>query len=116
MVQRRTCFIVVLFSLFSAGVNGQQGCYIFNKINLLKPITCNYNLPSLPKRPNENITRANGCTAVRQIISINPVPASYSSSCLGFFCQKEWQLEKVIHVPVRLRLGSLEYVDKLEGK
>jgi hypothetical protein len=34
----------------------------------------------------------------------------------GIICQKEWQLEKTTGVPFRFRLGSLEYVDRLEAK
>lgn len=34
----------------------------------------------------------------------------------GFFCRQEWVMEKKIKVPVRFRLGTVSYVDYLEGK
>lgn len=44
-----------------------------------------------------------------------PTGENYFNS-LGFFCKKEVQLEKLIAVPIRFRLGSIDYVDRLEGK
>ncbi len=50
------------------------------------------------------------------ILNISVIPANHYNTTLGFFCKKELQLEKAIKIPLRLRLGNLEYTDKMEGK
>jgi hypothetical protein len=35
---------------------------------------------------------------------------------LAYFCKKEIKFEKVTKIPFRFRLGSVQYVDYLEGK
>jgi hypothetical protein len=42
--------------------------------------------------------------------------ADYYEKNIGVICKMEWSFEKYTHVPLRFRLGSLEYVNHLEGK
>jgi hypothetical protein len=48
--------------------------------------------------------------------AFTPVAKDYYSKHLGFFCRKEVWLEKSISLPLRFRLGSVEYTDYMEGK
>jgi hypothetical protein len=47
---------------------------------------------------------------------ISIIPANYYTKLFGIICKKELQLQKSIAVPIFFRLGSLEYVNRLEGK
>ncbi|MDO6433430.1 hypothetical protein Q4E93_22650 [Flavitalea sp. BT771] len=44
------------------------------------------------------------------------IPADRVVTHFGFFCKRELELEKTIRLPLRFRLGSLEYCNRLEGK
>ena len=44
------------------------------------------------------------------------VPSNIYYLQSGFFCKREWELERATHVPFRFRLGSLDHCNELEGK
>lgn len=49
-------------------------------------------------------------------VSCSAVVADFYTQNFGFFCKKELQFEKATKIPVRFRLGSLQYNDYLEQK
>jgi hypothetical protein len=52
--------------------------------------------------------------SVAPLINIKTVPAAACTQNLPFFCRQELKLQKASGLPVYIRLGSKEYVDKLE--
>ncbi len=46
----------------------------------------------------------------------NSIPGNFYAKQLPFFCSKELQVQKLTGFPIKFRLGSVEYCDKLEGK
>ena len=58
--------------------------------------------------------------AVHEPVSIplkSPFRSPYNHyDDLGFFCKWELKLDKQVRKPIRFRLGSVDYVNRMEGK
>ncbi len=57
-----------------------------------------------------------GYTSADRRIGASIITDDYFVRDFGFFCRKELQFEKQTRVPLRFRLGSLEYCNYLEAK
>lgn len=49
-------------------------------------------------------------------LPLRVLASNYYSSNLPFFCKQELQIQKLTKVPIKFRIGSVEEVDRLEGK
>jgi hypothetical protein len=94
MLQRLWVFLVVFLLSFNGEIFGQSGQLAS---------TSGFSLRGVPAFKYDSLKTS--------IISVG-----FYSVQLGFFCKKELQLDKAIMVPLRFRLGSLEYVNWMEQK
>jgi len=123
--QRVYQFVVVLVLIFPARIFSQQLSPRIAQISPhpLQPFSCS-SLKMATGLFNQLIDRDKFFWAGTQLISpgllcSTPQQFQFSKSYLshlGFFCQKEYRFERSTTIPLRFRLGSLAYVDKMEGK
>ena len=128
MPKRFFYLVVVLIFMFSSESSGQQ----LSVENFLKSSTTGHfgdsvflTRPSILKFSKNLNNSFSGQIAKKQVNSVNggilsfkiyPGKSYLYTQSQSFFCRKEWQFEKATSIPLRLRLGSLEYTDYLEKK
>lgn len=116
MPQRICLFLVVFLLMFSGNIFGQDSL-IFKKepefISIGKQ-------PALfekkfsahgPLYAMDCTNRGNNFRLIRNL----PTASCYPSN-LGLICRAELKLDKITPVPFRFRLGSVDYVNWMEGK
>ena len=124
--QRLICFLVVWLTMFSC-ISG-EGQIILKKTDLPRDFKHLW-LPGASAEAGHMEARlwslhghldlswgavlARSVTTGQQYMII-PSDIYYIQS--GFFCKREWEMEKATHIPLRIRLGSLADCNALEGK
>ncbi len=115
MVQRVSGFLVVFLLMFFGSMNGQRHPAPGIAIIGLKTPHYQTNAKTFQSRFSKSTRTTVSFSFTSPRINLLKLPdASYYVRNLGFFCKQELKLDKVTGVPVRFRLGSKEYVDRME--
>jgi hypothetical protein len=122
-VQRKKTFLVVCFSILTGSVWAQTGVAVLLKNRGLTrqlPLNREVSLLHLGFNTYSEMEFEGKNRGYVFRIPVNVQYESYGDGYyignLGFFCRKELQIEKTSHLPLRFRLGSLQEVNRLEGK
>lgn len=129
VVQRFYKIIVaLLFSVKFTDLQAQRDTVMVAPVSVLKPMLFINSVPA----GAFNLTTFNKITAAEPVLPLHLssgwlsgttdlfLPASitnnYYTQHFGFFCRQELKVEKASGIPFRLRLGSVEQCDLIEGK
>jgi hypothetical protein len=128
MWQRVILFLVVLVLMFSVRSFGQQAFISNSKENNsnIKSIQKSIDLLRMSDKSLSLLTSKDvvvrleymwveklDCFTSKKVIE--PVFVKYNRH-LGFFCKQELKFDKLTPLPIRFRLGSLDYVNWMEQK
>jgi hypothetical protein len=123
--ERLICFLVVWLTMFSC-ISG-KGQNISKKAELAPDFKHLWlpgsNTEARTIQPgigslDSHLDLSQGVILERIMISAQQytIPSDIYYIQSGFFCKREWEIEKETHIPLRFRLGSLADCNALEGK
>ena len=105
--------ILLVFVQTAEGQSFSEGKNLFQ----LREATCGLTIPSRVEIASLQTPLIGQTTSSRQTEALSPVfLPRWSAEELPFFCRIEHRVAKKSVVPFKFRLGSVEYVDWLEGK
>ncbi len=109
-------FVIVWLLMFSQSVTAQKKSFEFTgkSRNFYYSAQSTETIFPGPGMNIKAVTR--GGNEVRATFNNRIIEPSLYCSQLGFFCKNELKLDKLTVVPVRFRLGSLDYVNWMERK
>ena len=129
--ERQISFLVVWLTMFSCICTQGQVCYpraekiaflqlkypgpTFDNLREKAAFSFNSQRENSPERISVlTLPVTPGFESRKDIFYAQPANLYYLQS--GYFCKREWELEKAVHIPLRFRLGSLADCNMLEGK
>ena len=110
MKQKANFFIIcMIFAVNAANCQKLRAIDEWKTLHfgIKKPGNKSFTFPAIQQVPVNTLS----ISASRPLLS----PGFYAAN-LGFFCKQEIKLEKVIKVPFKFRLGSVQKCDAMEGK
>lgn len=113
-MQRFYKFFVVLLLLIAGKAGAQQVCLL--PVQPHKIVSINGKQVAVSLLAQRFYSAMPVSFNNEPVYTYRPIAPDFYTKHLAFFCRTELQLEKKINIPVRFRLGSLEYANKLEGK
>lgn len=103
----KICGFIAIFLLYAGISDGQSldSLKVSPIKSIVKPIAkLSISINNLEKYSPNNL------------IAFSVIPENYYTQHFGIMCKKELSIEKVIKIPFRFRLGSLQQCNYLEGK
>jgi hypothetical protein len=77
-----------------------------------------FHLKTYYKSPKSFDIKNSALLNTNKTIPLKPkaLPMAFSVECLPFFCKIEYKMGIHQKLPIKFRLGDVQYVDELEGK
>jgi hypothetical protein len=121
MVQRSSKLIVVLLFFFQVSpamsqTVSKKAPTVQHFINNVRVEQTHWTNRFTPSYISNTVVPGPNALVNNKGFSFNIISPKFYTNSLGFFCKQEFKFEKATSLPLRFRLGSLEYTNWLERK